>query len=82
MNVKLAAQLLSHSVASAIKVALRTGELISITCENTAYFVSTIINLFDALNSTQYNNSNPYNRVLSDKNPQVLHAINADYKSI
>lgn len=82
MNVKLAAQLLSHSVACAIKVALRTGELVSATGENTANFVDTINYLFDALNSTRFTSSNPYNRVLSDKNPQVLKAINEGYDLI
>lgn len=79
MSVKLAAQLLSNSTAAALKVAVRSGELSSITAENTAYFVETMNNLFDALNSTQFRSVNPYNRVLSEKNPQVLLALNAGY---
>lgn len=82
MNVKLAAQLLSHSVASAIKVALQTGELVSATGEHTANFVDTMNYLFDALNSTRFTANNPYNRVLSEKNPQVMKAIDRGYDLI
>lgn len=82
MSVKLAAQLFSHSVAAAINVAVRTGELVSTTGLNTSYFVETINNLFDALNSNGFESSNPFRRVLSDKNPQVLKAINTGYELI
>lgn len=51
MNVKLATQLLSHSVAAAIKTASRTGELVSVTLDNTTYFIETMNNLFDSTNS-------------------------------
>lgn len=51
MSVKLATQLLSHRVYAAIKIALRIGELVSSTGENSAYCVKTMDDLFDALNS-------------------------------
>ncbi|XP_045479777.1 uncharacterized protein LOC123684528 [Harmonia axyridis] len=82
MNVKLAAQLLSHSVYAAIMTALRTGELVSATAENTARFVETINNLFDALNSTRFHSTKPCNRALSDRNPEVITAINNGYELI
>lgn len=79
MNVKLATQLLSHSVAAAIKTASRTGELKSSTSENTSFFIETMNNLFDALNSTRIHAIKPCNRVLSEKNTAVIKAINTGY---
>lgn len=79
MSVKLAAQLLSHSVYAAIKTALRTGQLVSITGENTAFFVKTVDEMFDALNSTRIYSKKPCNRVLSLDNPEVLSALNNAY---
>lgn len=80
MNVKLATQLLSHSVYAALMTSSRTGELVSPTAENTAHFVKTMDNLFDALNSTRLHSTKPCNRVLSDTNPEVLAAINEGYE--
>lgn len=79
MNVKLAAQLLSNSVFAAIKTSLQTNQLVSGTGENTAYFVKTLNDLFDALNSSHFQNKVPCNRVLSDGNKEVLSAINDGY---
>ncbi|XP_056635706.1 glucose dehydrogenase [FAD, quinone]-like isoform X2 [Diorhabda sublineata] len=81
MKVKLAAQLLSHSVYSAIMTSLETAELVlvSSTAKNTANFVLTMNNLFDALNSTNLLSTKPCNRVLSDTNPKVLAALSPGY---
>lgn len=79
MNVKLATQLFSHSVAAAIKTAVVTGEITSSTAMDTANFVEVMNNLFDALNSTCLRSKKPCNKVFCEKNSKVLEAINVGY---
>ena len=71
MNVKLAVQIFSHSVASAIRTCIGTDELQSDTAENTANFIEFMNNLFDTLNSRIHFSPNPYRCALSKKNPIV-----------
>lgn len=71
MRVKLATQVFSHSVAAAMQTAISTGELKSKTALNTANFVETINNLFDALNSKSLKNRNPHKRALTSKDDAV-----------
>lgn len=65
MRVKYATQLFSHSVASAIKTAAKTGELDSTTAFNTAELVESVNNIFDALNSTSATHKNPHKTALT-----------------
>lgn len=64
MNVKLAVQVLSHTVAAAIRTAAQTGELTGSSAETTADFIDFINNLFDCLNSRTITSKNPYNSAL------------------
>jgi len=50
MQVKLAVQLLSHTMASTIRTCIRTKQLQSKTANNTADFIE-FVNKFDCLNS-------------------------------
>lgn len=75
MNVKLAIQIFSHSVASAIKTCIETNELQSDTAENTAYFIELMNNLFDTLNSRIQFSPNPYKCALSKENPIVKETL-------
>lgn len=49
MSFKLAAQLLNNTTAAALKVAVRSGELLSIIAESMAFLAKTVNDLFDAL---------------------------------
>lgn len=60
MRVKLAAQLLSHSMAATIRTCKETGQLQSDTSSDTADFIEFINNLFDCLNSRSLYSRNPY----------------------
>lgn len=75
MNVKLAIQIFSHSVASAIKTCIETNELQSDTAESTAYFIQLMNNLFDTLNSRIQFSPNPYKCALSKENPIVKETL-------
>jgi len=66
MSVKLAAQVLSHTMSSTIRTCISTKELKSETANNTADFVEFIDKLFDCLNSRTLYNSNPYNCALTN----------------
>lgn len=65
MSVCLAAQILSRSVAVAIRTAVGTGELESLTALDTADFIEIINNCFDALNSRKRISKNPFNIALT-----------------
>lgn len=65
MRVKLAANIFSHSVASAVRTVCKSRELKSCSANNTADFVETINNIFDSLNSRVLKDPNPHRRPLS-----------------
>ena len=65
MNCRLALQIFSHSVGTAIETAIATGELKSSTAKNTAEFIFLMNDLFDCLNSRQMYDKNPYKNALS-----------------
>lgn len=66
MRVKLAVQLLSHTMASTIRICIGTKHLLSKTANNTAEFIEFVNKLFDCLNSRTLFSKNEYNCVLSD----------------
>lgn len=76
MSVKLAVQVMSHSVAAAIRTCIETGELDSESAKNTADFIEFIDQLFDSLNSRTLFSKNPYNAALSHTNYYVLTTLN------
>lgn len=51
MRVKLAVQLLSHTMATIIRTCIETDQLKSSTAKDTADFIDVINKLFDCLNS-------------------------------
>lgn len=71
MSVKLAAQVFSNSVYSALDIAGKTKEIESKSLENTAHFVQLIDKLWDALNSRSEKENNPYNCAISESNSKV-----------
>lgn len=75
MSVRLAAQVFSHSVASAIRTAVASGQLDNEYATATADFIEVVDNLFDALNSKHLYTRKPCNAALSDQNQHVLCAI-------
>jgi len=64
MRVKLAVQLLSHTIRT-IRTCIRTKQLQSKTANNTAEFIE-FVSKFDSLNSRTLYSTNPYNCVLSN----------------
>lgn len=60
MKVSYATQIFSCSVAAAINTALASGELVSDTAKNTSKFIQLINDTFDALNSKNKFDTNPY----------------------
>lgn len=75
MNVKLSVQVLSHSVAAAIRTCVQTKELLSDSATNTADFVDLMDKLFDCLNSKTLFAKNPYRSALSDNNTYVMDTL-------
>ncbi|XP_050518111.1 uncharacterized protein LOC126892588 [Diabrotica virgifera virgifera] len=65
MRVKLAAQIFSNSVASAISTAKSVGQLHTKTAPHTAEFLKIINNIFDGLNSKYCSDSNPNRKPMS-----------------
>lgn len=65
MRVKLAVQVFSHSMSSAIRTCAETGQLRSQTAIDTADFIEFMNKLFDCLNSRSLFSSNPYNSALN-----------------
>lgn len=71
MRVKYAVQVLSHAMASAMRTAVKSGELHQ-PAVNTANFIDKIDQLFDALNSfNKWNGKKQYLRPLGNKNPHI-----------
>lgn len=77
MRVKLAVQLLSHSVSSAIRTCAETGQLCSKTATVTADFIEFMNNLFDCLNSRSLYSNNPYNSALTHTGIVKTFLVNA-----
>ncbi|KAL4148879.1 hypothetical protein QTP88_003024 [Uroleucon formosanum] len=77
MRVKLAVQLLSHSMSSAIRTCTETGQLCSKTAIDTADFIEFMNNLFDCLNSRSLYSNNPYNAALTHTGIVKTFLINA-----
>lgn len=73
MSVKLATQLLSHSVAATIRTCVETGELQSQSASHTADFIDLVDKIFDCLNSKNLFSKNPYSCALSLSNKTALH---------
>lgn len=71
MRVKLAMQVFSHTVASALKTALETKQLKSTTAACTADFIAKMNGIIDCLNSKALICANPYNCVISNFRPEV-----------
>lgn len=75
MRVKYAAQIFSKSVAAAILTAHATNELKSSTALETAKFLITINDIFDALNSRVLNDANPIRSAISVFNEKPLQVL-------
>lgn len=65
MRVKLAVQVFSHSMSSAIRTCAETEQLLSKTAFDTADFIEFMNNLFDCLNSRSLFSHNQYNAALN-----------------
>jgi hypothetical protein len=76
MACKLALQIFSNSVASAIKTCVHTKEIKSLTALDTADFLLELNNTFDSCNSQQLNDKNPNRRPMSVQNRQIFENIN------
>lgn len=72
MSCKLAIQLLSRTVSSAIKTCVSTGELKSKTALNTALFIEIINDMFDSGNSKNLYDPNPNRRPMCGRNLNVI----------
>lgn len=72
MTCKLAIQLLSRSVSSAIKTCVATGELKSKTALNTAWFIDIVNDMFVSANSKHIYDQNPNRRPMSNRNCNVF----------
>lgn len=79
MNVRLAVQVLSHSMSSAIDTAVETGQLNSPTAKNTANFIKIMNDAFDALNSRQLKSNKLCNCALSEYNKHPFKALDEAY---
>lgn len=75
MSCKLALQMLSHSMAAAIKTCANNGELKSETAMSTANFLEIANNLFDCLNSKTLYSKNKFSCALSEKNPHTMETL-------
>jgi len=76
MNCKLALQIFSNSVSSALKTCISTGQIQSKTAAATADFIKEMNNLFDILNSKNLYSSNNYSCAISDERPNQLIFLN------
>lgn len=72
MSCKLAMQLFSHRVATAMQTCIMTGQLKSHTAPQTVKMIKNLNDLLDCLNSSSMFSSNPSKCALSDKCPQQL----------
>lgn len=77
MRVKLATQIFSHSMASAIRTCVSTDELKSKTASDTADFIDFMNKLFDCLNSRNLFSDNPYNCAMTNSGKVKLFLLNA-----
>jgi len=75
MSCKLAIQILSRSVSSAIKTCINTGELKSKTALNTAHLIEIINDMFDFGSSKNLYDTNPNRRPMSDRNLNVVRKL-------
>lgn len=75
MSCKLALQIFSRAVAAAIRSCVENEQINKIEGLNTADFILTMNNLFDALNSERLYDKNPFRCGISDKNVQVLEIL-------
>lgn len=80
MNVRLAVQIFSHSVAAVIDTAVETGQMKSNTAISTANFIKVIDDAFDAWNSRGFRTSKLCNKPLSDENSQAFDALTKAYE--
>lgn len=72
MSCKLAMQLFSYRVSTAIQTCIMTGQLKSTTAPQTVKMIKKLNDLLDCLNSSSLFNSNPSKCALSDICPQQL----------
>lgn len=71
MSVKLATQVFSHSVSSAMRTAVDMGQLPP-EAEETAVFIAKLNNVFDAMNSKRRFDVNPYRCAISSSTEKHL----------
>lgn len=71
MSVKLATQIFSRKMVTALKLASQNNLLTSSSALNTIYFVELVNNVFDCLNSKVLFHANPYQSALCMKNELV-----------
>jgi hypothetical protein len=64
MKVKLATQVLSHTVSAAMLMAV-SGGLLPPSAAGTAELVANFDNIFDSLNSTSFKSHKPHNRPIT-----------------
>lgn len=76
MSCKLALQIFSNSVSSAIKTSIHTGQLKSKSANDTADFLLELNNTFDACNSQNLYDKNPNRRPMSSHNKHIFENIN------
>lgn len=74
MSCKLALQVLSHTVAAAIRTCVENNQ-IDAAGIHTANFLEEMNHLFDCLNSKRLYSKNPYGSGLSEKNPLILETL-------
>jgi len=75
MSCKLALQLFSNRVVTAMQTCIMTGQLDSQTAPQTVQMIKKLNDLLDCLNSSSLFNSNPSKCALSDKCPQQLELL-------
>lgn len=76
MSCKLALQIFSNNVSSAIKTSIITGQLKSKTAKDTADFLLEMNNTFDACNSKNLYDINRNRRPMNSKNTHIFENIN------
>lgn len=76
MSCKLALQIFSNSVSSAIKTSIHTGQLKSKSANDTADFLLELNNTFDVCNSQNLYDKNPNRRPMSSHNKHIFENIN------
>lgn len=74
-SVKLATQVFSASLSRGMQTAVVVGAISSPTCQNTANLCGKLKDIFDCLNSTYCDDSNPLKRPISESNPNVIKSL-------